>query len=519
MPIGEWIQRNAKRYPDKTAILFEGNIYTFKEFEQRVNRLCNALISIGIKKGHRVAVLLDNCNQFVEAHGACAKGGFVLVPLNTMLNAEELAYIVNNAETAAMIFDAKYLKVVESLRSKTVSVMKFIMAEGTLEGMMTYDQLLESASPEEPIVNVTDDDLLYIAYTSGTTGLPKGAMISHRNHLFSTIDNVIHYRLQARSKICICLPMFFQATVGCAIMPCFYLGATMILQRKFDAGVFLETIEKEKITFAFLAPSPIIFLLEHPDLNKYDYSSLEVLMYGSAPMPVAKLEEAMKVFPSKFIQSHGFTENTCCTTSLEPEDHILEAREEQVKRLSSCGKEMINVNARVVNEKNEDVKLGEVGELVVKGEKVMRGYWKNPEATAEAIDKNGWLHSGDLATMDEEGYIFIVDRQKDMIISGGINIYPKEIEEVIFSHPSVLEVAVIGIPDERWGESVKAIVALKEGMKATAEEIIDYCREHSAGYKKPKSVDFIDKLPRNPGGKVLKRELRKKYWEGREKKI
>jgi len=519
MPIGEWLQRNAKRYPDKHAILFEGRVYTFRDFNQRVNRLCNALISLGVRKGDRVAVLLDNCNQFVEAHGACAKGGFVLVPLNTMLNAEELAYIVNNAETFAVIFGAEYINVAESLHSKAISVRKFIMVEGTFEGMMTYDQLLESASPEEPGIKVSDDDLAYIAYTSGTTGLPKGTMISHRNHLFSTIDNVIHYRLQTDSRICACLPMFFQATIGIALMPCFYLGATMIILRKFDATTFLKTIEIQQITFSFLAPSPIIFLLENPDLQKYDYRSLEVLMYGSAPMPVSKLKEAMKVFSCKFIQSYGLTENTCCVTSLEPEDHVLEGPEKQVERLYSCGREMINVQVRVVNEKNEDVAPREVGELVVKGEKVMKGYWNNPKATAEAIDNNGWLHSGDLATKDEDGYIFIVDRKKDMIISGGINIYPKEVEEVIFSHPAVLEVAVIGIPDERWGESVKAVVVLKEGMKTTEEEIMDYCRERSASFKKPKSVDFVDLLPRNPGGKVLKRKLREKYWQGRKKKV
>jgi len=519
MAIGNWITRNAKRHPEKVGVVFEGKRYTFGEINERVNRLCNALKRLGLKKGDRLGVLLDNCNQFVEAHGACAKGGMVLVPLNTRLLSGELAYIINNAEASAVIFGATYADTIGALRSKCESTHHFIMVEGEAEGVDAYDELLALGSPEEPDVEVGEEDLLYIAYTSGTTGLPKGAMITHRNHFYSTIDNVIHYRIHPGSKILVCLPMFFQATVGCALMPCFYLGATMVIHRGFEAKMVLETIEKEKITFTFLAPSPIIFLLEEPDINKYDYSSLEVLMYGSAPMPVAKLKEAMKIFNCKFVQSHGFTEYTCCTTSLEPEDHVLEGPAEKVKRIASCGKEMINVEARVVNEKSEDVKPGEVGELVARGEKVMQGYWKNPEATAEAIDKDGWLHSGDMATLDQEGYVYIVDRKKDMIISGGINIYPKEIEEILFTHPAVLEAAVIGIPDDRWGESVMAVVALKEAMKATEEEIINHCKEHLASYKKPKSVYFVERLPRNPGGKVLKRELREPYWKGRDRKV
>jgi acyl-CoA synthetase (AMP-forming)/AMP-acid ligase II len=302
------------------------------------------------------------------------------------------------------------------------------------------------------------------------------------------------------------------------VLPIMLRGGRSMILSGFEVDLLLKTIEKERVTHLLLVPTMINMMLNHPDLKKYDLRSIRTIFYSASPMPVERIKQAIQVFGPVLIQGYGCTESSALITYLPKEDHMFEEKPKKLKRLASCGVPIMACDVRVVNEKEEDIKPGEVGEIIERGDDTMMGYWKDPERTAETL-KNGWLHTRDMAMVDEEGYIYIVDRKADMIISGGYNIYPTEVEEVLFRHPAVFEASVIGVPDDLWGESVKAIVVLKEGMKATEDELIQHCKNYLSSYKKPKSVDFISELPKNPYGKILRRKLREKYWVGQERMV
>ncbi len=354
---------------------------------------------------------------------------------------------------------------------------------------------------------------------SGTTGRPKGAMLTHHNLMIMTMnffadicplgpeDAVLHAAPLSHGSGLYCLPNVAKG------------AANVILATKsFDPPVVFETIQRRRVTNIFMAPAMIKRLIIHPEMGRYDLSSLRCINYGGAPILVEDLKDAVRKMGQVFVQLFGQAEAPMTISYLRKEEHLLEGTEEQMKRLTSAGIPRTDVEVKIVDDKDNDLPPGQMGEIVLRGEVVMKGYWKNPEASAETL-RGGWLHTGDLGIMDDKGYVYILDRAKDMIISGGENIYSREIEDVIVKHPAVLEVAVIGVPDERWGESVKAIVSLKEGKKTTEEEIINFCKEYLASYKKPKSVEFIDAIPKNAYGKVLKRELREKYWKGEARRV
>jgi acyl-CoA synthetase (AMP-forming)/AMP-acid ligase II len=302
------------------------------------------------------------------------------------------------------------------------------------------------------------------------------------------------------------------------VLPYFIKGATNVLIPEFKPSVVFETIEREKVTVLKLVPSMLYQLIEAPEKSQYDLSSLHSVIYGGSPIAAPRLVEAIHFFGKKLIQLYGQAEAPMCISTLSKKDHLIEGSEDVVKRLSSAGKPCLNVEVRIVDENGKDLQPGEVGEVIVRGYHIMKGYWNLPDATAEVL-RDGWVHTGDLGYFDSEGYIFLVDRKRDVIISGAFNIYPKEIEDVIVTHPKVKEVAVIGVPDEKWGEAVKAVVVPKKGVEVTEQEIIDYCRDHMASFKKPKTVDVIEKLPRNPYGKILKTVLREPYWMGFDRRI
>jgi acyl-CoA synthetase (AMP-forming)/AMP-acid ligase II len=302
------------------------------------------------------------------------------------------------------------------------------------------------------------------------------------------------------------------------VLPIILRGGRSIILPGFEVDLLLKTIEKERVTHLLLVPTMINMMLNHPDLKKYDLSSIRTIFYSASPMPVERIKQALQVFGPVLIQGYGCTESSALITYLPKEDHAFEGDPKKLKRLASCGVPIMTCDVRVVNEKEEDIKPGEIGEIIERGDDTMMGYWKDPERTAETL-KNGWLYTRDMATVDEEGYIYIVDRKADMIISGGYNIYPTEVEEVLYRHPAVFEASVIGVPDDLWGESVKAIVVLKEGMRATEDELIQHCKNCLSSYKKPKSIDFVRDLPKNPYGKILRRKLREKYWVGQERMV
>jgi len=501
--------------PDKSAIVFEGKRYTFSQLNERVSRLANGLLKLGVKKGDRVALLQVNCNQSVETYFAVARIGAIYVPLNFRVKDKELIYMLNTAEANTLFIGERYIKLVESIRPELTSVQHFISIDSGREDMLNYEDLIASSTADEVVTEIDDNDTTILMYTAGTTGFPKGVMLPHSSFSIYVLENVTPADPETEERNILTVPLYHVAGIQ-AMMAAIYGGRTLLMERQFDPKEWMELVEKEKANRAMMVPTMLKQLLDHPDFNKHDLSSLKVITYGAAPMPLEVIKRALETFPGvSFINAFGQTETASTITTLSPEDHVLsgseEEREKKLKRLASIGKPMSDVEMKVIDEDGKGLPVGEVGEIVARGPRVMSGYWKDEEKTGKTIDKDGWVHTGDMGYMDEEGYFFLSGRATDMIIRGGENISPEEVEGVIHAHPKVNECAVIGVPDEEWGEVPICVVVLKEGEKATPEELIEYCRAELASYKRPRSVVFCDDLPRNPMGKVLKRELRERY--------
>jgi len=501
--------------PERTAIVFEGKRFTFSQLNERVNRLANALSNLGVKKGDRVALLQVNCNQCVETYFAVAKLGAIYVPLNFRAKGDELTYMLNSSESGTVFIGDRYIDLVNSMRPNLISVQHFISIESKHDGMLYYEDLISSSPADEVITEIDDNDTTILMYTAGTTGFPKGVMLSHNSFSVYVLENVTPADPELEERNILTVPLYHVAGIQ-AMMAAVYGGRTLVMQRQFEAKEWMELVEKEKANRAMMVPTMLKQLIDHPDFSKHDLSSLRVITYGAAPMPLEVIKKALGVFPGvSFINAFGQTETASTITMLSPEDHIIEGseeeREKKLKRLSSIGKPMPDVEMRIVDEENRELPPGEVGEIVARGPRVMTGYWRDDEKTQKTIDKDGWVHTGDMGYMDEDGYFYLAGRATDMIIRGGENISPEEVEAVLQSHPKIEEAAVIGVPDEEWGEQPRAIVVLKEGETATAEEIMEYCRERMASFKRPRSVVFVNELPRNPMGKVLKRVLREQY--------
>jgi acyl-CoA synthetase (AMP-forming)/AMP-acid ligase II len=514
--IAERLIEVAEARADKVAVKFEGRSFTFSELLFRVNKLINALESLGFEKGDRVAILAQNCHQYREVYWAAALGGFMITPINYRLAAREIAYILNDSEARALLVSDEYTLLVDSVRGELKSVEHYIGIETKAEWLTDYEKLLAQNPTDRPSTLPAADDLLWLLYTSGTTGLPKGAMHTHRSvtALIDAGEEIFHLGGDTHSLV---VTPFYALSGGGWDAICSCLGGLTVVHRNFNPVDTLETIQRERITDVHLVPVMINFIVNCPDFDDYDVSSLERITYGASPMPPELLRTAMRKMGPIFTQDYGCAEGGLVTILPEAE-HVVDGPAEKTRRLASCGKGVPTSDVRVLDEQGQDVRPGEIGELTVKGANVMKGYWKMPEATEQAL-KDGRFHTGDLATVDDEGFIYIVDRKKDMIISGALNIYPREIEDVLFEHPAVLEAAVIGVPDDEWGESVKALVVLKPGQSCGEAELIEHCKTTLGGYKKPRSVEFVDTLPRNPTGKVLKRVLREKYWKDTERKV
>jgi long-chain acyl-CoA synthetase len=511
MLLGDLLRKDAKLYPEKEAIIFKNNRLNYKTFHERSIKIANSLISLGVKKGDRVAVLMKNCHQYCELYFAIPQTGAIIVPLNYRLAREELIWIINNAEPNTLFLAEEYIEIIQNIRTQIPSVKNFICIGTSNEWMMKYEDML-NAPYIEPDIDIHDEDVVSIYYTSGTTGRPKGAMLTHKNLIANCYNINLGNRAKFGDSYIIISPMY-HAVSPAHLFARVYMGNMCVVLESWDVKIFLETIEKEKITHIFLVPAMVIFTLGYPEILKYDLSSLRLLIYGGAPLTVNRIKQAKGIFGCDLLQGFGMTEIGPSEVSiLNQEDHILDGSPEKERRLASVGREAFNAEVKIIDD-DKELPEEEVGEICVRGQHVMKGYWRMPEETKEAF-KNGWFHTGDLGKRDAGGYIYVIDRKKDMIISGAENIYSAEVERVISSHPAVSEVAVIGVPDETWGEAIKAVVILKEGKAVTEEEIIEYCKQNLASYKKPKSVDFVKEVPRNELGKILKRELRKSYWKG-----
>jgi len=506
------IHRHALLQPDQEAFVYKGERITFSEFNARVNSLIHGLQTMGVKKGDTIGILSWNCLGYAEVYGAAMKGGFIASPFNTRLKERELEYLINYSEVNTLFVGPELIEMVNRLRPRLPRVKNFISFETAAPNMLYHSDLLARYSREEPDVQVEENDPAGIIYTSGTTGVPRGALYTHRGLIDDSRTLVIDMNLYPGHKRVLITPLFHIAG-NTHFRSTLYIGGCNIIMKFFDAAATLQTIQDEQATHMDIVPTHLAAMLNVPDLNKYDISSLKFMWYGGSPMPLEVLKKGMKTFGPIFAQGYGQSESGPAISHLSKEDHnVLDRPEREQKRLISAGKPDIGVHVRIVDEQGEDVDPGEVGEIIVRSKHIMVGYWHRPEETKETLI-NGWIHTGDMGYYDDEGYIYIADRKKDMIISGGENVYPREVEDVLYQHPAVLEAAVIGVPDPYWVEKVHAVVVTKKGASTTAQELIAFCKKHLAGYKAPKDVEFVDSLPKNPAGKILKRELREKYWK------
>ncbi|MCX7982903.1 MAG: long-chain-fatty-acid--CoA ligase [Syntrophales bacterium] len=516
MNLAKVIEKTCEVFSTKVCAVEGERKLTYGEVNRRAGALARFLVSSGVKPGDRVAIFQVNCLEFPEMVFAVEKVGAVLVTINYRLRAEETAYILSNCSPKSVICGARYGEMINSIRSSVPSIESCISLGGTVAGMIEYEWILDSYGETLfPSLWRAGEDVACIIYTSGTTGWPKGAMITHDNLLTPLFDV---YTFQP-GNILVNVPMYHIAGISSVILP-MYRGDTMVFLPAFDPGTFLAVVEKEKIQTTYLVPTMLQAVLDHPDFCRRHTGSLRHIGYGASPMPVGLLLRATQSLSVQFTNFYGMTETTGLISVLPPEDHELIGDdgivEKKKLRLSSVGRCIPGSEAKIVDDKGEELPRGEVGEIVARGPKVMKGYWQNEEATRETI-VSGWLHTGDLAYMDEDGYIYLKGRKKDMIIRGGENIYPAEIEAVLLQHPKIKEAAVIGVPDDYWGEIVKAVIVLKEGEMATGDEIISYCKDRLASYKKPALVEFRTSLPKNAMQKVLKTVLREEALREREK--
>jgi long-chain acyl-CoA synthetase len=515
--IGNMLTRAAKWFPGKEAIVFEETRITYADFNSRANKIATALLEMGVKKGDRVGIVCHNSNHFAEAFFAIAKIGAVSTNLNWRLSPKELAFLLDDSDADVVFFSKRFEYLFGPMKELLKRKFTFIAVDGKSDDdMVEYEELIKKYPDDEPSVDIDSEDVVLQLYTSGTTGRPKGVMLTHKNMYANAISTIIEMELTRDDNILGALPIFHIAIF--VLINMVLVGAKATFVHSFDLNVILSLIEREKTTVVAFTPVIFKFLLDHPDSDKYDLSSIGQVIYATAPMPVDLLKRSMDKFQCDFLQFFGMTEMSPTLTMLLPEDHVLEGPEYKVNRLASAGRPVVGVEVRVVDEKGKECPPGVVGEIIATGENVMKGYHKMPKATAEAI-KKGWYYTGDMGYLDEYGYLYIADRKKDMIISGGENIYPREVEEAILLLDGVHEVAVIGVPDDAWGEAVKAIVVPQPGAELTEEMVIEHCRANIASYKKPKSVDFVEQLPRSALGKVLKHELRDPYWKGKKRKV
>ena len=516
-PLGTFadiIYRNAILYPDSEAFVCGPHRVTFKAFNERVNRLINGLHALGIQKGAVIGILSWNQLEYPEVFGAAMKGGFVLAHLNPRLQAQELIHVINDSEPRVLFVGSQVVETIAGIRSHLPETEAILTFGDTQGSMLAYREMLEAQSGEEPDCTVEEDDPLTIFYTSGTTGIPRGAIYTHRPKMENTIMKALDIGVQFGDRHLVVLPMFHIGGDS-HIWPFFLRGGCNVLtpQHSFDLADTLRLLVEEKITDVHIVPTQLISLLTLPDIGEWELPYLKRIWYAASPMPVEVLKQGLEVFGPIFLQGYGQTESGPDIAILSEANHrYSETSPEAEGVLASCGQPCIGVHVRIIDESDRDVKVGEIGEIIVKSKRNMIGYWRKPEETKEAI-RDGWLYTGDLGYYDESGFIYIADRKKDMIITGGENVYPIEVENVLYRHPAVQEVAVIGVPDPYWVESVHALVMLKKNSQATEEEIITFCREQIAHYKAPKSVEFVESLPKNPQGKILKRMIRSKYWK------
>lgn len=516
MLVGDILARSARLYPGKPALISTAARLSYRELDEAANRLANALRALGCATGDRVALLMQNCHQYEIAEFGILKAGAVVVPVNFRLSPREIAFIVNHSGSNTVITTDDYLDLLAPVRDDFETVRNWISITDGTRRALDFDAVLKAASARPPAVALKESDLAFIFYTSGTTGRPKGATITHRNLAASALIGAIELRIQHNEVALFTIPLFHGGG-GSAPFGFFLMGATVVVA-PWDPERVATFVEQEHVDTAVFVPAMMLVLLDNPAWRGRDLKSLRKIGDGAAPMPSTPLRRVIQEWGIDFFNVYGLAETALYLTVLHPDDYALEGPAEKVKRLGAVGHEVPGIELRIVGDDGMDVAPGMPGEVIARGANVTSGYWNAPDETAAAL-RDGWFCTGDIGVWDEERYLYIVDRKKDIIISGGENISSVEVEEVLCRHPAVVEAAAIGVPDEQWGEAVKAIVVLRQGMSASEREIIEHCRERLASYKKPRSVEFVGALPRNPAGKILKTQLREPYWRGYVKRV
>ena len=515
MPFMADITRHqAKVRGEEIAFWFEGEETNFAALDIRASQIANGLIAANITPNTRIGYLAKNTSSYYEILFGCAKARAVLNGVNTRLAPPEVQFILNDAHCQILFVGAEYYALIDEIKDELPHLAQIIALDDTHNDWPRFEDWRDQQSQSDPALPHKPDDDVIQLYTSGTTGLPKGVMLTNANYAsnFSQSNRTGWAIFEPGTVSMNAMPLFHVAGVNVGVIGAAQGAKTLIL-RDINPGQILDLIEEHKVNFTFWVPAVILMLTQIPNVRERDFSSLNRIVYGASPITENLLNDAREIFACDFIQLFGLTETTGAATYLPPEAHNPEWG-----KLRSCGIPWPGAIIRCVDAEGQPVPTGEIGEIIIKSPFVMKGYWNRPEATAEAI-KDGFFYTGDAGYFDEDGYLFIHDRIKDMIVSGGENIYPAEVENALFGHPDIADVAVIGVPDEKWGESVKAIVVPKENANPSVEELVAYARERIAAFKCPKSVDFITEMPRNPSGKILRKDLREPYWRDQDRRV
>lgn len=508
--------RNVRLYPDRPAYFYEGRATSFRTYGERVYRLVAALEDRGVRRQDRVAVLAQNGPAYLEAYAACEVAGFILVPVNYRLAPGEVDFVLTDAGPTVLLFDSEYADMVEALRPSHPGLRSVIVIGEAVDGATGYEAALAAAEPRTPATRPVPEDIAYLIYTSGTTGRPKGAMHDHRGQVAFGEILASEMGMNVDDRILIVMP-FYHIGAKCNQLAAGFRGGAIVLMRKYSAEGVAQELERHRATLAHLAPLMVQELVAEQRAHPRDHTALRLVQYASGPMPLEPLRRALKTYGPIFMQVYGMTE-TGLGTILHPRDHQPDGTEAEQQRLESAGQPCLHFAIRIVDDTGKDMSAGEMGEILISGPCLMQGYWRQDRVSAETV-RDGWMHTGDIGSLDEEGYLTIRDRKKDIIISGGENIFPRDVEEALYRHEDVAEAAVIGVPDERWGEAVKAFVVLRPGAAPDEAGLIEFCRRHIASYKKPKSIDFVAELPRLPNKKIDKKLLREPYWSGRARNV